>query len=79
MNTENDLIAIRKAALDKAVKESGGQTALANRLSEIMGRTVKAQNVQHWQKHKLPAEWVIRVEQASGVSRHELRPDIYPA
>lgn len=27
----------------------------------------------------LPAEHVLKVEAATGVSRHELRPDIYPA
>lgn len=27
----------------------------------------------------LPAEHVLRVEQSTGVSRHLLRPDIYPA
>lgn len=28
---------------------------------------------------RLPAEYVLRVETATGVSRHALRPDIYPA
>lgn len=27
---------------------------------------------------RLPAEYVLRVEAATGVSRHSLRPDIYP-
>jgi DNA-binding transcriptional regulator YdaS (Cro superfamily) len=27
---------------------------------------------------RLPAEYVLRVEAATGVSRHLLRPDIYP-
>lgn len=27
----------------------------------------------------IPAEYVIAVENATGVSRHALRPDIYPA
>ncbi|RVU03910.1 hypothetical protein EOE18_13705 [Novosphingobium umbonatum] len=27
---------------------------------------------------RLPAEYVLRVEAATGVSRHHLRPDIYP-
>lgn len=31
----------------------------------------------HAQK-ALPAEHVLKVEQATGVSRHDLRPDIYP-
>ena len=27
---------------------------------------------------QMPAEWVLRAEQLYGVSRHDLRPDIYP-
>jgi DNA-binding transcriptional regulator YdaS (Cro superfamily) len=27
---------------------------------------------------RLPAEFVLRVEAATGISRHHLRPDIYP-
>jgi DNA-binding transcriptional regulator YdaS (Cro superfamily) len=27
---------------------------------------------------QLPAEYVLKVEDATGVSRHALRPDIYP-
>ena len=26
----------------------------------------------------LPAEYVLKVEEATGIARHELRPDIYP-
>jgi DNA-binding transcriptional regulator YdaS (Cro superfamily) len=29
-------------------------------------------------KGKVPGEYVIAIEKASGVSRHELRPDLYP-
>lgn len=30
------------------------------------------------QSKQLPAEYVLRAEAATGVSRHHLRPDIYP-
>jgi len=30
------------------------------------------------QSRQLPAEYVLRAEELYGVSRHELRPDIYP-
>ena len=30
------------------------------------------------QSKQLPAEYVLRAEAATGVSRHDLRPDIYP-
>lgn len=29
--------------------------------------------------NRVPAEHVLPIERASGVSRHELRPDLYPA
>ena len=38
---------------------------------------VKYQAVQKWRK-RIPAERVLLIESISGVSRHELRPDLYP-
>lgn len=62
-------------AFADAVKKAGGQTALA----AICGCTQG--NI--WQLLKkgspLPAQYVLAVETATGISRHELRPDIYPA
>lgn len=63
--------------IDKAVKICGSQTALAN----IVG--VKQQYVWNWlNKNKsVPAEYVIPIEKATKgeITRHELRPDIYPS
>jgi DNA-binding transcriptional regulator YdaS (Cro superfamily) len=62
------------SALAKAVRASGSQTAF--------GRLIgKRQSVIHdWLRDRkpLPAEHVFAVEGATGISRHELRPDIYP-
>lgn len=62
------------AAFEQAVKKAGGQTAFA----AICGCTQG--NI--WQllkkESRLPAQYVLKVEEATGVSRHELRPDIYP-
>lgn len=61
-------------ALTEAVARLGGQSALAR----LCG---KAQpTVWSWVQNSkpLPAEFVLRVEAATGVSRHLLRPDIYP-
>lgn len=58
-------------ALDKA----GSQV----RLAEICG--VKQPTVWGWLQTKsprLPAEYVLKVEAELGLSRHDLRPDIYP-
>ena len=63
-------------ALEKAVELAGGQTALA----ESIG--VKQTHIWNWlnRDKRVPAERVIAVEQATDgrVSRHSLRPDIYP-
>ena len=60
-----------KDALKKAIKNVGNQAAFG----EALGVTQQA--VSYWVNNKLPAEQVIRIEQLSGVSRYELRPDIY--
>lgn len=61
-------------ALKSAVDEIGGQTQLARLCC------VSQPAVWKWLQSakRLPAEHVLRVEAATGVSRHLLRPDIYP-
>lgn len=60
--------------LQKAVDIAGGQSALA-RVCDVSQAAV-------WKwlqsAKRLPAEHVLRVESATGISRHLLRPDIYP-
>jgi Uma2 family endonuclease/DNA-binding transcriptional regulator YdaS (Cro superfamily) len=63
-----------KSALKKAVENAGGQTALAERIGSTQGHISK------WlERNYVPPEYVLTIEKATGVSRHELRPDIYPA
>ena len=61
-------------ALRAAVKRVGSQAAMGR----LLGVTQQA--VGRWlDKGKpLPAEAVLVVEEATGISRHELRPDVYP-
>ncbi|MFC0683567.1 YdaS family helix-turn-helix protein [Novosphingobium clariflavum] len=61
-------------ALLQTVKIAGSQSALARICS------VGQPAVWKWlqSSKRLPAEYVLRVETATGVSRHHLRPDIYP-
>lgn len=62
-----------KDAIERAVIAAGGLQALA----AACGVTYQA--VQRWVKTgRVPAERVLKVEQASGVSRHSLRRDVYP-
>lgn len=59
-------------ALDKAVSVAGSQLALAGLLG------IKAPSVSGWYDRKrVPAERCIAIEMATGVSRHELRPDVF--
>jgi DNA-binding transcriptional regulator YdaS (Cro superfamily) len=59
------------AALKKAIEAYGGNAALAKALD--ISRPAVAQ----WQV--CPPLRVLQVEALTGVSRHELRPDLYPA
>lgn len=58
--------------IDRAADVVGGQRALA----EAMG--ISPQAVNKWKSSRVPAERVLDFERVSGLSRHEIRPDIYP-
>jgi DNA-binding transcriptional regulator YdaS (Cro superfamily) len=63
-------------ALKRACDLSGGQKPLAKRIG-----TTQSQ-VWYWlerSKRGVPAEFVLPIEIATGVPRHELRPDLYPS
>ncbi len=57
----------------KAAKAAGGQSALA-RLLKVTPQAVQKMCA----SGRVPAERVLEIEKATGVSRHERRPDIYP-
>jgi len=61
-------------ALKRAVEKAGSQAEIAR----IAG--VSAVAVWKWlqSSKRVPAEYVLKIEAATGVSRHDLRPDIYP-
>lgn len=56
--------------LNRAIKDAGGLTKLAASLG------ISKQAVAQWDE--VPPLRVLEVERASGISRHELRPDLYP-
>ncbi|WP_285317187.1 transcriptional regulator [Stenotrophomonas maltophilia group sp. Smal35] len=59
-------------ALDKAVKAAGGVTSLAIALG------VRQSAVSNWKsRSRIPAAQAIRIERATGVSRHDLCPEIF--
>lgn len=60
-------------SIERAVQAAGGPKAVAEKLE------IKRQAVEKWIKHeRLPADRVLIIEALSGISRHELRPDLYP-
>jgi DNA-binding transcriptional regulator YdaS (Cro superfamily) len=61
-------------ALQEAVNRLGSQSAMGRLLS------VSQATVWKWLKRgkPLPAEHVLLVESATGISKHDLRPDIFP-
>ncbi|NUZ10024.1 helix-turn-helix domain-containing protein [Pseudoalteromonas sp. McH1-7] len=62
-------------AIREAINVMGSQKKLA----EAIGNGITQQKISYWlMVGKVPAEHVLNIERVSGVSRHELRPDIYP-
>lgn len=59
-------IACGQSALQRGLESEGIKTTQATIWRKIN------------QKHFVPAEWVLPIEKLYGVSRHDLRPDIYP-
>lgn len=49
-----------------------------SRLADALGTS--QQNVSNWLRKRkpLPAEYVLAAEKATGIARHDWRPDIYP-
>lgn len=61
-------------ALERAIKAAGGQKPLA----DLIGTTQS--HIWYWlnkSKNGVPSERALAVEQATGISRHDLRPDIF--
>ena len=63
-------------ALMRACDLAGGQAELARRIG------TRQSLVWYWlnsSKRGVPAEFVLSIERETGVSRSELRPDLWPA
>ena len=60
--------------LQRAIDHFGSQEAFG----AFIGRP--QQRISDWVRagRPIPAEYVLRLEAATGISRHDLRPDIYP-
>lgn len=59
-------------SLQRAIDAAGSQ----QRLAEILG--IRSASISEWKvRGRVPAERVLAVEEVSGVSRHDLRPDVF--
>lgn len=70
----------QQASLIRAIEATGNtQRGFAEALSKQSGRPVSQQNVWWWinKSGRAPAEFVLHIEALTGVSRHDLRPDVY--
>lgn len=65
-----------KQALLSAIKIAGSQTNLAKSLG--MNNASQISSMVNRDK-KASAKWVAKISEVTGVSCHELRPDIFPA
>jgi DNA-binding transcriptional regulator YdaS (Cro superfamily) len=64
----------RLEALNAAVEVAGSQSQFARDMGTHQPMVWRWLN----QSKQLPAEYVLTAERLYGVSRHDLRPDIYP-
>lgn len=62
---------MKNAVLGRVIAIVGSQSELARLLN------ITPQAINGWRNKKIPPCRVLMIEQISGVSRHELRPDVY--
>lgn len=60
--------------LERAIASVGSQAAMGR----LCGVSQPAVSLWVRRQKALPAEHVLKVEAATGISRHDLRPDLYP-
>lgn len=58
--------------IENAIRQSGSASALG------MAVGVTKMAVSLWRKNGVPADRVLQIHNATGVTPHELRPDLYP-
>lgn len=61
--------------MEDALQGAKARVGGPGKLAELLGQ-ITSQAVSQWKR--VPAERVLDVERVTGVSRHDLRPDIYP-
>lgn len=80
MNDLGSINELKAVALDEAKKAAIGSSGRAVKgntaLSKALNDEITPQAISQWKQ--VPHDRVLDVERATGVSRHRLRPDLYP-
>nr|WP_299597605.1 YdaS family helix-turn-helix protein [Sphingomonas bacterium] len=71
---EDSHLNLSRASFEQAAQQAGSWSALAT----ICGCTPGNLSQLKKKRSPLPAQYVLKVEAATGISRHDLRPDLYP-
>lgn len=64
-----------KRAIELAVEKVGSLARVAENLTQTGGKPLTRQAISQWVK--VPPRHVLALEELSGVSRYELRPDVF--
>lgn len=64
-------MAIMDTLVERAINKAGGLSELARRMK------TSPQAINNWRERGVPAERVLEFEQVTGISRHQLRPDVF--
>jgi DNA-binding transcriptional regulator YdaS (Cro superfamily) len=59
----------RDEIIDVACEKAGGVRALGRAIG------INYQNIQSWKT--IPAHWIVPIEEATGIPREKLRPELY--
>ena len=76
------MIQEKQSPIVRAVAAQGGYARFVTDVNALIGDGIvplTSQRVYNWckRKTKVPAEYVAAIESVTGVSKHDLRPDVY--
>ena len=79
VRNRHTLLAMNTEQLQSAIRQAGGPSEVARRVSLFTGESVRHYRVVKWAKSRIPAQYVLAMESAIGVPRATLRPDVFAA
>ena len=72
---EDDNIRVLQRLSDNGLRTAIESVGSVRALASLLGLTPVASSIYQWQR--VPAKWVVQIEEATGVPRNVLRPDLY--